>query len=89
MSDDAEALRLLQAAGGGGGELVRAADEQVTCGGVTAALRANICKLRQLRPDGAPQQGCRGGTRLSDYAQSPKQGPLSQNKTVLKNQNPP
>lgn len=61
MSNDAEALGLPQAAGGGHAELVRAADQQVTCGGITAALRANIWKLRQLLgQDGTPQaQGCR------------------------------
>lgn len=57
MSDDAEGLRLLPAAGGGGGEFVRPADQQVTCGGVAAALGANIRKLRHLCPDGTPQ-GC-------------------------------
>ena len=65
MPNDAEALRLPHAAGGGGGELVGPADQQVTCGGVTAALRANICKLWILSPDGTPQ-GCREG----DYCQS-------------------
>lgn len=58
MSDDAEPLRLLQAAGGGDGEFVRPADQQVACGGVAAALGANIRKLRQLCPDGTPQ-GCK------------------------------
>lgn len=58
MSHDAEALRLLQAAGGGGDESVRPADQQVTGGWIAAAFRANIPKLRQLRPDGTPQ-GCR------------------------------
>lgn len=58
MSDDAEALRLLQAAGGGGGELVRPADQQVTCGGVAAAFGANVRKLRDQRPDRTPAQGC-------------------------------
>lgn len=61
MSDDAEALGLLQAAGGGDAELVRAANQQVTCGGVAAALGANIRELWELlRPDGGPQ-GCREG----------------------------
>lgn len=64
MSDDAEALRLLQAAGGGDAQLVRTADQQVTCGGVAAAFGANIRKLWHLRPDGTPQ-GWRGGTPLS------------------------
>lgn len=57
MPDDAEDLRLLQAAGGGGGEFVRSADQQVTCGRVAAALGANIRKLRHLCPDKTPQ-GC-------------------------------
>lgn len=57
MPDDAEALRLSQAAGGGDAQLVRPADQQVTCSGVAATLGANIRKLRQLRPDGTPQ-GC-------------------------------
>lgn len=58
MPNDAEGLFLLQAAGGGGGELVRPTDQQVTCGRVTAPLGADIRKLRELRLDGAPQ-GCR------------------------------
>lgn len=56
MPDDAEGLRVLQAAGGGGAEFVRPADQQVTCGRVAAALGANICKLRHLWPDGTPQR---------------------------------
>lgn len=64
MSDNAEALRPLQATGGGGDEFVRAADQQVTCGGIAAAFRANIPKLRQQSPNGTPQ-GCRKGKVLS------------------------
>lgn len=58
MSDDAEVLRPLQAAGGGGAEFVRPADQQVTCGRVAAAVGANIWKLRQLCPGRTPR-GCR------------------------------
>lgn len=72
VSDDAEVLRLLEAAGGGGGEFVRPADQQVTCGGVTAALRANICKLRLQSRDGAPQ-GCRGIHRNQPTSQKNRQ----------------
>lgn len=57
MSNDAEVLGPLQAAGGRGAEFVRAADQQVTCGGVAAAFRAHACKLWELCPDGT-QQGC-------------------------------
>lgn len=59
VPDDAEALRAPQAAGGGGDQAVRPADQQVTCGGVAAALRAHICQLRQQRPHGAAQNCCR------------------------------
>lgn len=59
MSHDAELLRLLQAAGGGGGEFVRTADQEVTCGWVAASLRADIPKLRHQRPDRTPQGCCR------------------------------
>lgn len=55
MPDYAEALRAAQAAGGGGDQPVRPADQQVTCGGVAAALGAHICQLRQQRPNGAAQ----------------------------------
>ncbi|PWA30226.1 hypothetical protein CCH79_00014909 [Gambusia affinis] len=58
VSDNAEALGLLEAAGGGGGESVRPADQQVTRGGVAAALRAHISKLWLLCPDRTPQR-CR------------------------------
>lgn len=57
VPDDAEVLRAPQAAGGGGDQPVRPADQQVTCGGVAAALRAHIGQLRQQRPHGAAQ-GC-------------------------------
>lgn len=67
MPDDAEALRVLQAARGGHEELVRAADQQVTCGRVAAALRAHVRVVRQLLlllgPDGPPQ-GWGGGERI-------------------------
>ncbi|KAG7218738.1 hypothetical protein INR49_019741 [Caranx melampygus] len=56
VSHDAEALPLREAAGGGGAQLVRAADEQVTCGGVTAALGANVRGLRYLSPSRSPQR---------------------------------
>jgi len=55
VSDDAELLWLMQAASGGGGEFVRPSDQQVTCGGVAAALCAHISKLWLLRPDRRPQ----------------------------------
>lgn len=59
VSHDAKALGLIQSAGGGGGEFVRPADQQVTCGWVAAALGANIWELRNLLcPDRSPQ-GCR------------------------------
>lgn len=58
MPDDAEALRPVEAAGGGGEQPVGPADQQVTCGGVAAALGADVRLLRQLRPDAAAQ-GCR------------------------------
>lgn len=75
MPDDAEALRTLRAAGGGDGELVRAADQQVTCGRIAAALRAHIRELGQLllRPDGAAQR-CgeeRRGARSANTHGSP------------------
>ena len=56
MPDDAEALRLPEAAGGGGGELVRPADQKVTRGGVAAALGADAPEVRHLRVGGAPQE---------------------------------
>lgn len=55
MPDDAEALRPVQAAGGGGDQPVRPADQQVTCGGVAAPLGAHICQLREQRSDAAAQ----------------------------------
>lgn len=59
VSHDAKALGLIQSAGGGGGEFVRPADQQVTCGWVAAALGANIWELRNLLcPERSPQ-GCR------------------------------
>lgn len=65
MSDDAEALRPLQAAGGGGAQLVRPADQQVAGGGIAAPFGADIRELRHQRPGGT-EQGCAGkGTLLS------------------------
>lgn len=58
MPDDAEVLRLAQAAGGGGHQPVRPADQQVTCGGVAAALGAHACQLREQR-SGAAAHGWR------------------------------
>lgn len=58
VSDNAEALGLLEAASGGSGEFVRPADQQVTRGGVAAALRAHICKLWLLSHDRTPHR-CR------------------------------
>lgn len=55
MTDDAEALRLLQAAGGGGAKFVRPADQEVTCSRVAAALSADIRELWQQGPDRTPQ----------------------------------
>lgn len=56
VTNNAKAFRLLNAAGGGGGELVRTADQKVPGGGVAAPLSANIPKLRQLRK-GPPPEG--------------------------------
>lgn len=64
VTNNAKAFRLLNAAGGGGGELVRTADQKVPGGGVAAPLSANIPKLRQLRK-GPPPEGCRTETALS------------------------
>lgn len=58
MPDNAEAVRPVQAAGGGGDQPVRPADQQVTCGGVAAPLGAHICQVREQRR-GAAAQGCR------------------------------
>lgn len=55
MPDDAEALRPAQAAGGGGGQPVRPADQQVTRGGVAAPLGAHVGQLREQRWDAAAQ----------------------------------
>lgn len=74
MSNDAEALRPLQAAGGGGAEFVRAADQQVTCGGVAAAFGAHICKLWKLCPDGTTQ-GCEEEHDFSGQEKKTKTSP--------------
>lgn len=69
VSHDAEALGLLQAAGGVHAKLVRAADQQVPGGGVATSLSAHVRELRQqllqlqllllLGPHGTPESGCR------------------------------
>lgn len=64
VSHDAEALGLLQSAGGVHAELVRATDQQVPGGGVATSLSAHVRELRQqllllLGPHGAPESGCK------------------------------